>query len=122
MYRRLGYPLDERKLAARHHLLETSNTHHAMIRTIRRWHANRIQTDAHLISQPTMLVWGDQDTHIPISNAYHLREAIPNARLIIFRRCGHLPPTERPEKFVEVLSDFCQAEKSQDPRVSEARA
>ena len=111
VYRRLGYPLDERKLAARHHLLGTSNTHHAMIRTIRRWHANRIQSEAHLIRQPTMLVWGDQDTHIPISNAHRLRDAIPNASLIIFRHCGHLPPTEYPEKFVEVLSDFCRAEK-----------
>jgi len=112
VYRRLGYPIDERKLEARHHLLETSNTHHAMIQTIRRWHANRIQRDAHLIRQPAMLVWGDQDTHIPISNAYRLRDAIPNSRLIIFRRCGHLPPTEAPAKFVATLVDFCREERS----------
>ena len=108
VYRRLGYPLDERKLEARHHLLETSNTHHAMIRTVRRWSANRISRDAHLIRQPTMLVWGDEDTHIPISQAYRLRDAIPNARLIVFRNCGHLPPTERPQKFVEVVAEFCR--------------
>jgi pimeloyl-ACP methyl ester carboxylesterase len=82
-----------------------------MIRTVRRWSANRISRDAHLIRQPTMLMWGDQDTHIPISNAYQLRDAIPNSRLIIFRRCGHLPPTEYPAKFVEVVSEFCRAEK-----------
>jgi 4,5:9,10-diseco-3-hydroxy-5,9,17-trioxoandrosta-1(10),2-diene-4-oate hydrolase len=112
VYRRLGYPLDERKLEARHHLLETSNTHHAMIRTVRRWSANRISRDAHLIRQPTMLVWGDQDMHIPISQAFKLRDAIPDARLIIFRRCGHLPPTEYPEKFVEVVAEFCRAQES----------
>jgi pimeloyl-ACP methyl ester carboxylesterase len=112
VYRRLGYPLDERKLAARHHLLATSNTHRAMIRTIRRWSAERITREASLIRQPTLLVWGDEDTHIPISNAFKLREAIPNSRLIVFRHCGHLPPTEYPAKFVEVVTDFCKAEES----------
>lgn len=112
VYRRLGYPLDERKLEARHHLLATANTHHAMIRTVRRWSANRISRDAHLIRQPTMLVWGEEDTHIPISQAFKLRDAIPNSRLIVFRRCGHLPPTESPEKFVEVVADFCKAEET----------
>ena len=114
VYRRLGRPLEERKLEARHHLLETSNTHHAMIRTVRRWSANRISRDAHLIRQPTMLVWGEEDTHIPISEAFKLRDAIPNSRLIVFRRCGHLPPTEYPDKFVEVVTEFCKAEATRD--------
>lgn len=107
VYRRLGYPVDERKLAARHHLLETANTHRAMIRTVRRWKADRISREASLIRQPTLLVWGEEDTHIPVSDAFRLRDAIPNARLIVFRRCGHLPPTESPEKFVDALSAFC---------------
>jgi pimeloyl-ACP methyl ester carboxylesterase len=106
VYRRLGYPVDERKLAARHHLLATANTHRAMIRTVRRWRADRIEREASLIRQPTMLVWGEEDTHIPLSNAFRLRDAIPNSRLIVFRRCGHLPPTEYPEKFVEVVAGF----------------
>jgi pimeloyl-ACP methyl ester carboxylesterase len=109
VYRRLGYPLDERKLEARHHLLATANTHRAMIRSVRRWSADRISREASLIRQPTMLVWGEEDTHIPISDAFRLREAIPNSRLIVFRHCGHLPPTEYPEKFVEAVADFCKA-------------
>ena len=113
VYRRLGYPVDERKLAARHHLLETANTHRAMIRTIRRWKADRISREASLIRQPTLLVWGEEDTHIPVSDAFRLRDAIPNSRLIVFRRCGHLPPTEAPGQFVEVLADFCNAETTQ---------
>jgi pimeloyl-ACP methyl ester carboxylesterase len=116
VYRRLGYPVDERKLAARHHLLETAATHRAMIRTVRRWHADRISREAALISQPTMLVWGDEDTHIPVSDAFRLRDAIPNSRLIVFRRCGHLPPTERPEKFVEVVTEFARAGASAEQR------
>ena len=112
MYRRIGAPLDERMLEARHHLLATANMQRAMIRTVRHWSANRIAREASLIRQPTLLVWGEDDTHIPISQAYRLRDAIPDARLIIFRNCGHLPPTEYPEKFVEVVADFCKAEET----------
>jgi pimeloyl-ACP methyl ester carboxylesterase len=81
-----------------------------MIRTIRRWKADRISREASLIRQPTLLVWGEEDTHIPVSDAFRLRDAIPNSRLIVFRGCGHLPPTESPGQFVEVLADFCNAE------------
>ncbi len=117
VYRRIGLPLDEHKLEARHHLLTTANVHRAMIRTARHWSANRIQRDAHLIQQPTMLIWGEQDTHIPLAEGYQLRDAIPNARLISVRNCGHLPPTEYPEKFVEVVADFCKL-KSKPPAVA----
>src|SRR5258706_2763647 len=113
VYRRLGYPVDERKLAARHHLLEAANRDRAMIRTIRSWKADRISREASLIRQPTLLVWGEEDTNIPVSDAFRLRDVIPNSRLIIFRRCGHLPPTESPGEFVDVLADFCNAEPTQ---------
>jgi len=108
MYRRMAKPINEEMVASRHHLLETANAHRAMIRTARRWSANRIEREASLIRQPTLLVWGDQDTHIPIENAIKLRNTIPNASLIVFRNCGHLPPAECPEKFVEVVADFCK--------------
>lgn len=116
VYRRIGLPLDERKLEARHHLLATANVQRAMIRTVRRWSANRIQREAALIRQPTMLVWGEVDTHVSISEAFRLRDTIPNARLIIFRNCGHLPPTEYPERFVEVVAEFCKARNAQDKK------
>jgi len=111
MYRRMGRPINEKMVASRHHLLETSNAHRAMIRTARHWSANRIQREASLIRQPTMLVWGDQDDHIPIEDAFRLRDAMPNARLIVFRHCGHLPPAEYPDKFVELVTDFGNVEK-----------
>ena len=109
MYRRTGTPIDEKMIAARHHLLATANTHRAMIRTARRWSASRIQREASLIRPSTLLIWGEEDSHIPLSQAYRLREAIPHSRLIVFRKCGHLPPAEYPDKFVEVVADFCKA-------------
>lgn len=113
MYRRMGKPINERMVASRHHLLATANTHRAMIRTARHWSATRIEREASLIRQPTMLVWGDEDDHIPLDHAIRLRDAIPNARLIVFRNCGHLPPAEYPERFVEAVTDFCQGRQSE---------
>src|SRR6266852_294059 len=59
VYQRLRMPVDQHKIDARHHLLATADTHRAMIRTVRRWSAKRIARDAHLIRQPTMLMWGE---------------------------------------------------------------
>jgi len=60
-----------------------------------------------------MLLWGEVDTHTPLSDGLRLRDAIPNARLIVFRNCGHLPQAEYPKKFVDVVADFCKAGETQ---------
>jgi pimeloyl-ACP methyl ester carboxylesterase len=104
MYQRLQKPLNQKMVEARFHVLETANMQRAMIRTVRRWYANRIQREASRIRQPTMLVWGDKDDHIPLSEGYKLRDAIPNSRLVVFRNCGHLPPAEYPAQFVELVA------------------
>jgi len=76
---------------------------------MRRWHANRIANEAHLIRQPALILWGEADEHISLSDGMRLREAIPRSRLIVFRNSGHLPPVEQPENFVKVVTDFCGA-------------
>jgi pimeloyl-ACP methyl ester carboxylesterase len=55
---------------------------------------------------PTLIVWGDQDTMIPVDHAYKAHEAIPNSRLEIMEGVGHFPQVEDPIRFVEVLTDF----------------
>jgi pimeloyl-ACP methyl ester carboxylesterase len=113
MYRRTGAPVDEHKLAARHHLLATANVHRAMLRSMRRWRADRISREAHSIRPPTLIVWGEADSHVPLSDGARLRDQIPGARLIVFRNCGHLPPAEQPQKFVKVITDFCETAETQ---------
>jgi pimeloyl-ACP methyl ester carboxylesterase len=115
VYQRLRIPVDEHKVDARHHLLATADTHRAMIRTVRRWSANRIFRDAHLIRQPTMLMWGEDDVHIPLAEGFRLRDEMPNARLVVFRNCGHLPPQEYPKQFVGMVSEFCKTETKAKP-------
>lgn len=106
VYERHSWVLDERRVEARHRPLRAANTHRAIIRTVRRWDAERIQRDAHLIRQPTLLIWGDNDPDVPLRHGQHLNREIDGSRLIVFRNCGHLPQEEYPIGFTEVVAEF----------------
>jgi pimeloyl-ACP methyl ester carboxylesterase len=107
VYDRHEWVLDERRVDARHLPLRAADTHRAIIRTVRGWDADRISRDAHLISSPTLLLWGDNDQEIPMPNGKRLHHEIAGSRLIVFQYCGHLPHEEYPNEFVEVVTDFC---------------
>jgi pimeloyl-ACP methyl ester carboxylesterase len=34
-----------------------------------------------------------------------------NSRLVVLKDCGHLPQEEKPEKFVELVGEFCRGKK-----------
>jgi len=107
VYDRHSWVLDERRVDARHLPLRTRGAHRAIIRTVRRWDAERVSRDAHLLKQPTLLLWGDTDREVPLADGQRLHEAIAGSRLIVFRECGHLPHEEYPEAFVKVVLEFC---------------
>src|SRR5688500_15744126 len=107
VYDRHEWVLDERRVDARHLPLRASGTQRAIIRTVRRWNAERISREAHLISQPTLLLWGENDREIPLADGERLHELIPASRFIVFLNCGHLPHEEYPEAFSNLVTDFC---------------
>ncbi|MFZ0665472.1 MAG: alpha/beta hydrolase [Acidimicrobiales bacterium] len=55
---------------------------------------------------PTMIIWGDRDTVIPVSHAYAAHDALPESRLEIIEGAGHFPHVEVPLRFVELVADF----------------
>ena len=57
-------------------------------------------------SIPVQLIWGDQDSMIPVSHARMAHAAMPGSQLAIFRGSGHFPFHDEPERFVEVLERF----------------
>jgi pimeloyl-ACP methyl ester carboxylesterase len=57
-------------------------------------------------AMPTLIVWGDRDTIIPVSHAHAAHEAMPGSQLIIIEGVGHFPQVEAPEQFVDALVDF----------------
>lgn len=108
VYDRHAWPLDERRVQARHLPLSTRGTHRAIIRTVRRWDAERVSREAHLLKPPTLILWGDRDREVPITDGERLHREIPGSRFFVFKNCGHLPHEEYPESFVKLVSEFCK--------------
>lgn len=61
------------------------------------------------IRAPTLLLWGTQDSLIPIANAQDYLRAIPDARLVTLPGVGHLPMEEAPEASLRALLAFLDA-------------
>jgi pimeloyl-ACP methyl ester carboxylesterase len=55
------------------------------------------------IGVPVVLLWGDSDELLPVAYAEALRSGLPNARLEVLPRCGHVSHRECPDKFVAAL-------------------
>jgi pimeloyl-ACP methyl ester carboxylesterase len=60
----------------------------------------------HRLSQPTLVIAGDDDRVIPAANSKTLADRIPGARLEVIPDAGHLFFIERPVETVAVLEDF----------------
>lgn len=53
------------------------------------------------ITVPTLIIHGEEDQIIPVSEAETMLDQIPNAELAIISGAGHLPNLERPNEFNE---------------------
>ena len=87
--------------------LRAADGHHSLLATSRNWRANRITSDAHLITQPTLIVWGEEDTVTPLEHGYLLRDALPGSRLLVLKNCGHVPQEENAPLFSKLVAEFC---------------
>ena len=58
------------------------------------------------IKQPTLLVWGNNDTVTPPFVAREFQRLIPNSELHFIDKCGHAPMMEVPEEFNVILHKF----------------
>lgn len=101
---------DYNEARARAHLrpLKTVATQRAILSTLRRWDAARVEDEAGKIAQPTLLIWGAQDGDVPLRHGRRLHELIPDSRLYVFDHCSHLPQEEYPREFVRLVADFCK--------------
>jgi pimeloyl-ACP methyl ester carboxylesterase len=55
---------------------------------------------------PTLIVWGDRDTIIPVSHGEAAHAAIPGSRLEILDGCGHFVPVQDAERLAALVTDF----------------
>jgi pimeloyl-ACP methyl ester carboxylesterase len=67
------------------------------------------QTLPHLlggIRTPALLVWGDDDRHVPVSAAQVWTKALRNARLEMVPACGHFVDMEKPDQLAKLVTGF----------------
>jgi poly(3-hydroxyoctanoate) depolymerase len=58
------------------------------------------------ISQPTLVISGDDDPLVPVINAQALADAIPSAQLMVLAGAGHLFLLDEPERVGAVITRF----------------
>ena len=67
---------------------------------------NNLGEELGQIKQPTLLVWGNQDTVTPPFVAHEFNKLIPNSELKFIDKCGHAPMMEQPAEFNAILEEF----------------
>jgi len=60
-----------------------------------------------LISVPVLVVWGDRDRLVFHRGAQQILAAVPGAKLELMPGIGHCPQVEAPERFTNILLEFC---------------
>ena len=58
------------------------------------------------IEQPVLLIWGERDPYLPLSQARTAHHLIPDSKLHIFQNCHHAPQRERTRKFNSLVYSF----------------
>ena len=74
---------------------------------------NRLQLKADL---PTLAIWGEDDTIIPVDHAYAALEARPDCRLEVLPGVGHFAHVEAPTEVVDLIEDFITATSARVPQ------
>jgi pimeloyl-ACP methyl ester carboxylesterase len=57
-------------------------------------------------AMPVLLVWGRQDSVIPVAHAYRGAAALPGSELIVLDRSGHFPHRDQPAAFTAAVEHF----------------
>jgi len=58
------------------------------------------------IQVPTLLIWGEKDAFIPISNSNDYLKVMPSAKRVSLPNIGHLPQEEQPSIGLAALKEF----------------
>jgi len=66
-----------------------------------------LRKSIHHITQPTLIMHGEQDAIIPVQASDFLAKEIPHSTLHRFEKCGHAPFLTHTETFHSLLESWC---------------
>ncbi|HZU11266.1 MAG TPA: alpha/beta fold hydrolase [Chloroflexota bacterium] len=79
-------------------------------RTLRRAAVDLLQQDLRpdlgRVQAPTLIIWGAEDTLVPLPVGRLLRDEIPQARLVVLPHAGHVPMYDDPVAFDQAVLPF----------------
>ncbi len=58
------------------------------------------------LKAPTLIIWGEKDMLIPATTAGKFHRLIPNSKLTIIEKCGHMPQEEKPAVTIAAIEGF----------------
>ena len=58
------------------------------------------------LEPPALFLWGSRDRLVPHGFARHVEDAVPHAKSVVLRACGHVPQFEQPEQTHRHLRTF----------------
>lgn len=61
------------------------------------------------IQAPTLIMWGEEDTWLPVESGYWFQVCIPDSELIIYEGVGHVPMEEAPTATAMDLRKFLKS-------------
>jgi pimeloyl-ACP methyl ester carboxylesterase len=73
-----------------------------------------LQDSIKFIQVPTLIIWGEKDAWIPVSNAHRFNADVVHSQLQIFPGAGHVPMEEIPQETVTAAIEFLQKKPRQD--------
>jgi pimeloyl-ACP methyl ester carboxylesterase len=68
----------------------------------------QLEAMMHELATPTLVLFGTLDRVIPSEMGRHYKALLPNCNLVLVYDAGHAIGTDRPEAFVEVVTDFLE--------------
>jgi pimeloyl-ACP methyl ester carboxylesterase len=75
---------------------------------------------------PAALIWGESDHFLPCGSFEFFRDNLPDAPLLLLKRCGHLPQREHPLQVIRFIRTYAQRlasphDRSPPPRNTQLR-
>jgi len=58
------------------------------------------------LTMPTLLVWGDSDTTVPLAEGQYLNTIMPNSQLTVMSGVNHIPHVEDTDQFNKIVLSF----------------
>ena len=60
------------------------------------------------LANPVLVVWGEQDDLLPVSQAQIVKDKVPHAQVEIFENSKHDPMIVNPQRFNQLVLEFCK--------------